>query len=70
MIKLDIQPYCESCCDFEPDVSKPIREVIYYDNAENDIVQTDTIIRCMHAKRCENIRRYLKRQSQGELNYD
>ena len=62
MIKLDIQPYCEQCCDFEPDVTRPRK-------LTDDIgtyILTDTIIRCEHAKRCENIRRYLKQQSTKE----
>ena len=55
MIRLDIQDYCASCCDFEPDVTKPVK-----------VVQSDTIIRCTHAKRCECIKRYLHQQLKGD----
>ena len=31
-----------------------------------EIVTTDTIVRCSHRRRCENIRRYLEKQVKGE----
>ena len=55
-IKLDIQPYCECCMDFEADVTKPNK--IY---ANDEIVLGNTIIRCAYARRCENIRNYFVR---------
>lgn len=58
MITIDIQPYCERCLEFSPDVEYPSR---YF--ADNDeIIQSDTIIRCKYRKRCELIKRYLERQ--------
>lgn len=67
MIRLDIQGYCESCCDFEPDVTKPVKSTYTDGFDEVIVVQSDTIIRCKHAKRCECIRRYLKQQSMEEV---
>ena len=64
MIRLDIQPYCEQCCDFDPDVTKPVKNTIYSD--EPIVLQTDTIVRCKNAKRCEHIKRYLEQQSRGD----
>ena len=64
MIRLDIQPYCEQCCDFDPDVTKPVKNTIYSD--EQIVLQTDTIVRCRNAKRCEHIKRYLEQQSRGD----
>ena len=64
MIRLDIQPYCEQCCDFDPDVTKPVKNTIYSD--EQIVLQTDTIVRCKNAKRCEHIKRYLEQQSRGD----
>lgn len=62
MIKLDIQDYCQSCRDFEPDITRP-EKLIFKDYDGNSImIQSDTIIQCKYAKRCENIRRYLKQQ--------
>lgn len=73
MIKLDIQGYCQSCRDFEPDVTRPEKLIIkdYDDNSLT--IQTDTIIQCRYAKRCENIRRYLNQKileaaNRGEQN--
>lgn len=62
MIRLDIQPYCDCCCDFEPDVAKPEK---YRDSGLN-VYQTDTVVRCKYAKRCESIKRYLERKAQQE----
>lgn len=66
MIRLDIQEYCGACCDFDPDVTKP--EKLSFATGLNtiDVVQTDTIIRCRYAKRCESIKRYLEQQSKGD----
>ena len=58
MIKLDIQPYCQNCLNFEADVESPKRAY-----AGSDIAyQTDTIVRCERRKYCENIKRYLERE--------
>ena len=58
MIRLDVQPYCSECCDFEPDVTKPVKIC----SGDRVVAKTDTIIRCDHWKRCEAIRRYLEQQ--------
>lgn len=62
-IELDIKDYCCDCCDFVPDVTNPER-VTLADIWNNEILsrQTNTIVRCAHANRCEAIRRYLTRQ--------
>lgn len=66
-IKLEVREYCSACLDFEPDVTKPERTFAFdnYDIAVKEI-QTDTIIRCRYARRCENIKRFLER---GDNNY-
>ena len=66
MIRLDIQEYCASCCDFEPDVTKPVKSSLVSDSNEVIVVQSDTIVRCTHAKRCECIKRYLSQQLKGD----
>lgn len=66
MIRLDIQDYCASCCDFEPDVTKPVKSSVATDLNEVTVVQSDTIVRCTHAKRCECIKRYLSQQLKGD----
>ena len=57
MIKLDIQEYCGQCMDFSPDVARPIK----MHTTDNEIIQTDTVIRCEYRGRCEAIRRYLEK---------
>lgn len=60
MIKLDVEPYCCDCCEFDPDVTKAFNR---FDAIDGKVVRTDTIVSCSHAKRCETIKRYLERQS-------
>ena len=66
MIRVDVQPYCDSCCDFEPDITKPTKSSFATAFNEITVVQSDTIIRCKYAKRCESIKRYLDSQSKKE----
>ena len=63
MIRVDVQPYCSECCDFDPDITKPVK--LFLDGtfmSDSTVARTDTIIRCSHAKRCEAIKRYLEHQ--------
>lgn len=57
-IVLDVQPYCMKCLDFEANVAKPSK-VCTLDTGE--IILGDTVVRCEHARRCENIRKYFER---------
>ena len=66
MIRLDIQDYCDYCCDFEPDVTKPIKRSLVSDSNKTVVVQSDTVVRCAHAKHCECIKRYLSQQLKGD----
>lgn len=66
MIRLDIHEYCDACCDFDPDVTKPTRSSFATALNKVTVVQTDTIVTCKNAKRCESIKRYLERQAQQE----
>ena len=63
-IKLEVQPYCGACLDFEADVIKPNK--VY---SGEEIILGDTVVRCEHARRCENIRKYLMRLEKERLNY-
>ena len=58
MIKLVVEPYCQQCLDFSPDVTKPER--VCYDG------YTDTIIQCEYRKRCAAIKRFLEQQSKED----
>lgn len=64
-IRLEVQEYCSECWDFTPDVIKPERTVLYGNLEAYFTEQTDTIVRCKYAKRCENIKKYLSRQTKG-----
>ena len=64
MIRIEVQEYCSECCDFEPDVTRPVKMVGYTPFTDvTGVAQTDTIVICKYAKRCENIKRYLERRS-------
>lgn len=62
MIVVDVQEYCDECLDFRPDVKHPERLM----NGLGEIIQSDTVIRCTNAGRCEGIKRYLERRMKGE----
>lgn len=59
MIRIDVEEYCHSCLDFEPDVTKPFRDI-------RDNALTDTVVQCEYRKRCSAIRRYLEHQMKSE----
>lgn len=58
MIRIDIQPYCDDCLDFTPDVDSPVS----YDADRRIVRQSDTIIHCKYRNRCKNMVRYLQKQ--------
>lgn len=63
MIRLEVQPYCQECLDFEADVDKA--EVYTCDS--NTHYCSDTIIRCERRKHCESIRKFLEQKMKGEI---
>lgn len=66
MIRLDVEQYCQRCLDFTPDVTEPMRAYGADFEGDNDILQTDTIVRCKYRKRCAGIKRYLEQQMKSE----
>lgn len=64
-IRLEVKEYCADCLDFEADVTKPERTVLY-GGGEAMMVQSDTVIRCKYARKCEAIKRYLEKQKEGK----
>lgn len=62
MIRLEVQPYCSECCDFDPDVIKPEKIIC----SNGFVMVGDTIVRCSYAKRCEAIKRYLSKRTNEE----
>lgn len=64
MIKLEVQPYCQNCLVFDPDVEPPVRACTVFGD---DVITSDTIIRCSRRKTCAGIKRYLEKElSKGE----
>ena len=63
MIILDIQPYCQDCLVFDPDVERP--QKVY--NLDEELIISDTVIRCSRRRTCAGIKRYLEKElSKGE----
>lgn len=58
MITIDVAEYCSACMDFDPDVQRPQKA---YGMSE-EIVISDTVIRCSNRNRCRNIERYLRKK--------
>ena len=58
MITLDVAEYCSACMDFDPDVQRPQKAY----GLDEEIVITDTVIRCANRNRCKNIERYLRKK--------
>lgn len=57
MIRLEVEPYCDDCIYFEPDVSeKPSRLTDGY----KDYYYGDTVVRCKNRRICKNLMRHLK----------
>lgn len=66
MIKLDVQPYCQNCLDFRPDVERT--DILMTDDTVVNVGEIDTIIRCRHRQRCAIIHHYLKDECTKEIN--
>lgn len=52
MIRLEVEPYCQECQDFEADVERPECDLLFgvdYDGKTLTYLQySDTIIRCKY----------------------
>lgn len=62
MIRLEVQPYCQECLDFEADVDKA--ELISDGSVRR--LQSDTIVRYERRRRCESIRKFLEQKMKGD----
>lgn len=61
MIKIEVADYCNECMDFDPDVERP--QKVY--TLGEELIVSDTIIRCTNRNRCKNIARYLKKKTEA-----
>ena len=64
MIRLEVQPYCADCLDFEASVTEP--QLIHVLGDDEVKAKSDTIVRCKNARRCKALMRYLEKQLKGE----
>lgn len=58
MIVLEVQDYCHDCSSFEADVQRPEKMLTSF----NEVIISNTIIRCEYRNRCEQLKRYLERK--------
>ena len=68
MIKLEVEPYCQQCLDFTPDVVRPEREIIEDLKGKRTAKYSDTIVHCKYRNRCAGIERFIRNQRKGESN--
>lgn len=61
MICLEVEPYCDDCQGFDADVIRPERTY-----ADNEVVMSNTIVRCKYRNRCRAIKKYLERQAKSK----
>ena len=61
MITLTVKPYCENCMDFKPKVERDI----LFDG--DDIVHVLTDVTCKYRDRCENMKKYLEKESKKKV---
>lgn len=71
MIKLEVEPYCHECPDFDPDLQRPEQEVINYrEPGSKRLISyvriSDTIVRCKNRIRCQKIQEYLEKQKNSK----
>lgn len=61
MIVLDVEKYCSTCPDFEPEIIE--RPSVVEDWGDGSILLErtigDTVIACAHKHRCDNICNYI-----------
>ena len=58
MIKLKVAEYCHDCPEFKADVNV---DDFGYVTSSGYILNTSTIVKCEHAKRCQAIFEYFKK---------
>lgn len=58
MIRLEIADYCRDCLEFEPDVDRP---ATMSNSDGEDVIMSDTVIKCYNRRRCKGLVRYLER---------
>lgn len=51
MIVLEVEPYCQECLSFEPDVEKPEKIIGWGENKKEEYILGDTVIRCEYRNR-------------------
>ena len=61
MIKLIVDPYCDTCRDFKASVTAPTK--LMSDN--HDVYQTDTIVQCERRNRCKAIAKYMEKKNEA-----
>lgn len=62
MIKIDVEDYCHQCQDFHPDVIPAYKVTI----GNDEVILTDTLVKCEYRKRCASMMRYLTQKNRGD----
>jgi len=60
MISLEVEPYCQNCPNFEPDVHKDIASL---NIGNKDIIKcTNTIIICNNKFKCNELKQFIEKE--------
>lgn len=73
MIKLVVDKWCENCKEFEPNIEVDDDTLVEFDyiNGTNKYhYRVNTTIRCVHAARCNGMKKYIETQLRRGLNND
>ena len=62
MIKLEVEPYCHKCGDFEAHVVKTLAQDI-----SGNYVVYDSIVRCEYYERCKKIANFIKEAEKNDV---
>lgn len=57
MITLDVEDYCQSCKEFDPE-----SEMIERSFVGSSIKEVDTIVRCSQSNKCKRLCEFLKKK--------
>ena len=62
MIYVDVEKYCHDCPEFEPRIDKDDLTIMGFE-LPNMVCKVDTKISCEHRHRCEEIKKFIEKES-------
>ena len=63
MIRIEVDEYCHACLEFSPEAAIPV----VYPVCGEHFLLGDTIVKCAHKERCDNIKKHLRQSAEKGL---